>query len=83
MDIIKGGLGSGSACTIRNEAGVGEAHLKAGSGNGNITTDHGVYLSSDGGHHGPGTGADFVMLGLDLYGATGFRKRKINICHQN
>jgi len=74
-DIIKVGLGSGSACTTRIKTGVGYPQLSAVLECSAATRHHGVYLCSDGGHRNPGdiaksfaAGADFVMLGGMLSG---------------
>lgn len=76
-DIIKVGIGPGSACTTRKVAGVGRSQLSAVIDTANAA--HGLqgHICSDGGCTVPadlskafGAGADFVMLGGMLAGHT-------------
>ncbi len=69
-DIIKVGLGSGSACLTREKTGVGYPQLSAVIECAERAFPMGAYICSDGGHRTPGdvaksfaAGADFVMLG--------------------
>ena len=74
-DIIKVGMGSGSACTTRIKTGVGVPQFSAVLVCAKAAHSLGVYICSDGGHRTPGdivksyaAGADFVMLGGMLCG---------------
>lgn len=69
-DIVKVGLGSGSACLTREKTGVGYPQLQAVLDCSEVAYNMGAYICSDGGHRTPGdvaksfvAGADFVMLG--------------------
>ncbi len=69
-DIIKVGIGSGSACTTRIKTGVGVPQLEALRNCVPYKQISRVLICSDGGHKTPGdvakafvAGADFVMLG--------------------
>lgn len=69
-DVIKVGIGNGSACTTRIKTGVGYPQLSAIIEISEMTRNRGVYLLSDGGCTCPGdiakafaAGADIVMVG--------------------
>jgi GMP reductase len=73
VDIVKSGIGSGSACTTRLKTGVGYPQLSTILECRDICHTNGAYLMSDGGIVHPGdvvkafsAGADFVMLGSML-----------------
>ena len=70
VDIIKVGIGSGSACTTRVQTGVGYPQLSAVIECTDAAHGLGVHIVSDGGCTVPGdvakafgSGADFVMMG--------------------
>ena len=70
VDIIKVGIGSGSACTTRVQTGVGYPQLSAIIECTDAAHGLGVHVISDGGCNVPGdvskafgAGADFVMMG--------------------
>jgi len=70
VDIIKVGIGPGSACTTRIQTGVGMPQLSCVLDCAEFAKPHGSYIISDGGITCPGDmakafggGADFVMAG--------------------
>ena len=70
VDIVKGGIGGGSACTTRIKTGVGYPQLSCTIDCHKTCQDCGGYFMSDGGITCPGdlgkafgAGADFVMIG--------------------
>ena len=70
VDIIKGGIGGGSACTTRIQTGIGMPQLSCVLECVEAVKDSGSYILSDGGITCPGdlgkafgAGADFVMMG--------------------
>jgi GMP reductase len=74
-DIVKIGIGSGSACSTRLKTGIGYPQLSAIIECGEAAHCSGGYIMSDGGCVSPGdvakafgAGADFVMLGGMLAG---------------
>lgn len=74
-DIVKVGIGSGSACTTRNKTGVGYPQLSAIIECADAAHGQGAHIMSDGGCREVGdiakafgAGADFVMLGGMLAG---------------
>lgn len=74
-NIVKVGIGSGSACTTRLKTGVGYPQLSTIMNCVQAAHDNSAYLMSDGGCKNPGdiakalvAGADFVMLGGMLAG---------------
>jgi GMP reductase len=77
VDIIKVGIGPGSACTTRKVAGVGRSQLSAVIDTADAAHGLNGHICSDGGCTVPadlgkafGAGADFVMLGGMLAGHT-------------
>lgn len=75
IDIVKMGIGPGSACTTRIQTGIGMPQLSCISNSINIAKEKGILLVSDGGITCPGdcvkafvAGADFVMIGGELSG---------------
>lgn len=77
VDIIKVGIGPGSACTTRKVAGVGRSQLSAVIDTADAAHGLDGHIASDGGCTVPadlskafGAGADFVMLGGMLAGHT-------------
>lgn len=74
-DIVKVGIGSGSVCTTRSQAGVGYPQLSAIIECADAAHGMGAHIMADGGCKEPGdiakafgAGADFVMLGKMLAG---------------
>jgi len=74
-NVVKVGIGSGSACTTRLKTGVGYPQLSTIMNCIHAAHDNGAYLMSDGGCKNAGdvakalvAGADFVMLGGMLAG---------------
>lgn len=70
VDIIKAGIGGGSACTTRIQTGIGMPQLSCVLECSEPVKDSGCYIISDGGITCPGDlgkafggGADFVMVG--------------------
>jgi GMP reductase len=75
VDIIKCGIGGGSACTTRIQTGVGVPQFSCILECSNIAKQHGVLIISDGGITCPGdcakafgAGADYVMIGGEFAG---------------
>lgn len=75
IDIVKMGIGPGSACTTRIQTGIGMPQLSCILNSIEIAKENGVYLVSDGGITCPGdcvkafvAGSDFVMIGGELAG---------------
>ena len=75
IDIVKMGIGPGSACTTRIQTGIGMPQLTCILESIEIAKESGIYLLSDGGITCPGdcvkafvAGADFVMIGGELSG---------------
>lgn len=75
VDVIKVGIGSGSACLTRKKAGVGFPQLSAVIECSKEAHKYNKYIIADGGITCPGdaakaycAGADFVMLGGELSG---------------
>ena len=75
VDVIKVGIGSGSACLTRKKAGVGFPQLSAVIECSQEAHKYNKYIIADGGITCPGdaakaycAGADFVMLGGELSG---------------
>ena len=75
IDIVKIGIGPGSACTTRIQTGIGMPQLSCIMKNLNIAKQNKILLLSDGGITCPGdcvkaygAGADFVMIGGELSG---------------
>lgn len=77
VDIIKCGIGGGSACTTRIKTGVGVPQLSCALECSQYANRHGLKIISDGGITCPGdvskafgVGADFVMIGGQFAGHT-------------
>lgn len=75
IDIVKMGIGPGSACTTRIQTGIGMPQLSCIMKSVNIAKEKKILLLSDGGITCPGdcvkayvAGADFVMIGGELSG---------------
>ena len=75
IDIVKLGIGPGSACTTRIQTGIGMPQLSCILESVSIAKKNGIYLISDGGITCPGdcvkayvAGADLVMIGGELSG---------------
>jgi GMP reductase len=75
VDIVKVGIGPGSACTTRSQTGVGRPQLSTVIECANAAHRAGGYIISDGGITCPGdmakafcAGADFVMVGGQFAG---------------
>ena len=75
IDIVKMGIGPGSACTTRIQTGIGMPQLSCILNSINIAKENGILLLSDGGITCPGdcvkayvAGADIVMIGGELSG---------------
>ena len=75
VDIIKCGIGGGSACTTRIQTGIGVPQFSCILECINIAKKHNKYIISDGGITCPGdcskafgAGADFVMIGGEFSG---------------
>tara|TARA_Y100000591_G_scaffold110009_1_gene93571 strand:- start:284 stop:1342 length:1059 start_codon:yes stop_codon:yes gene_type:complete len=75
IDIIKIGIGPGSACTTRIQTGIGMPQLSCNLECCQIAHNNGSYIISDGGITCPGdcakafvAGADFVMIGGEFSG---------------
>lgn len=75
VDIVKMGIGPGSACTTRIQTGIGMPQLSCIINSINIAKEKGILLLSDGGITCPGdcvkafvAGADFIMIGGELSG---------------
>lgn len=75
IDIVKIGIGPGSACTTRIQTGIGMPQLSCILENKSAATQYGTFLLSDGGITCPGdcvkayvAGAHFVMIGGELSG---------------
>lgn len=75
IDIVKMGIGPGSACTTRIQTGIGMPQLSCILESIQIAKENGIYLLSDGGITCPGdcvkafvAGSDFVMIGGELSG---------------
>ena len=85
-DIVKIGIGPGSACTTRKQTGIGRPQLSAIIGCAEVAHKLGAHIIADGGCQEPGHigtafagGADFVMLGGMLSGTTETHGAIINI----
>jgi GMP reductase len=77
VDIVKVGIGSGSACLTRRQTGVGRKQLSAILDCAKIHSNKNTYIVSDGGIREPAdaakafaAGADFVMIGGFFAGHT-------------
>ena len=75
IDIVKMGIGPGSACTTRIQTGIGMPQLSCILESVEIAKANGIYLLSDGGITCPGdcvkafvAGANFIMIGGELSG---------------
>tara|TARA_B100000902_G_C27320687_1_gene924235 strand:+ start:1835 stop:2878 length:1044 start_codon:yes stop_codon:yes gene_type:complete len=75
IDIVKIGIGPGSACTTRIQTGIGMPQLSCIMNSVNIAKEKKILILSDGGITCPGdcvkayvAGADFVMMGGELSG---------------
>lgn len=75
IDIVKMGIGPGSACTTRIQTGIGMPQLSCIMESVNIAKENEILLLSDGGITCPGdcvkayvAGADFVMIGGEFSG---------------
>ena len=75
IDIVKMGIGPGSACTTRIQTGIGMPQLSCILNNIEIAKKNNILLLSDGGITCPGdcvkayvAGADFIMIGGELSG---------------
>lgn len=87
VDIIKCGIGGGSACTTRIQTGIGMPQLSCILECSNIAKQYNKLIISDGGITCPGdcckaycAGADFVMMGGEF---AGHKENPGNIIYEN